>query len=113
MVALSAATIATGTATGGWRLIRTIGGKFYKIRPVHGFNAQIGSAAVIFGAALVGGPVSTSHVVSSTIMGIGSAERISKVRWGVGKRIVATWIITIPAAATVAALVFCVTRKLF
>jgi inorganic phosphate transporter, PiT family len=111
VVALSALTIASGTATGGWRLIRTLGGKFYKIRPVHGFTTQIGSAAVILCAALLGGPVSTSHVVSSAIMGAGSSERFSKVRWGVGKRIVATWLITIPVSAVLAALLFCLARK--
>lgn len=113
VVALSALAIAAGTATGGWRLIKTLGGKFYKIRPIHGFTAQMGSASVIFGAALLGGPVSTSHVVGSAIMGAGSAERFSKVRWGVGRRIVFTWLVTIPAAATVAALAFCLTRCLF
>jgi PiT family inorganic phosphate transporter len=108
----AAFSIAAGTVTGGWRLIKTIGGKFYKIRPVHGFTTQIGSAGVILGAALVGGPVSTSHVVSSAIMGAGSAERFSKVRWGVGKRIVLTWVITIPATCIASALVFCGVRKL-
>jgi PiT family inorganic phosphate transporter len=91
---------------GGWRLIRTLGGKFYKIRPVHGFTSQIASACVILGAALLGGPVSTTQVVSSTIMGVGSAERVSKVRWGVAGQIVVAWVLTIPGAAAVAALVF-------
>jgi PiT family inorganic phosphate transporter len=110
VVAAASASIAAGTATGGWKLIKTIGGKFYKIRPVHGFTVQIGSAVVILGAALAGGPVSTSHVVSSAIMGAGSSERFSKVRWGVGKRIVATWIITIPATCVAAALVYLLVR---
>jgi PiT family inorganic phosphate transporter len=112
VVAASAGAIAAGTATGGWRLIKTLGGKFYKIRPIHGFTTQIGSAAVILGAALLGGPVSTTQVVSSAIMGAGSAERLSKVRWGVGKRIVFTWFITIPATAIVAGLAFCLIRRL-
>jgi inorganic phosphate transporter, PiT family len=110
VVALAAGAIAAGTATGGWRLIKTLGGKFYKIRPIHGFTTQIGSASVILGAALLGGPVSTTQVVSSAIMGAGSAERFSKVRWGVGKRIVFTWIITIPVTAIFAGLVFCLVR---
>jgi PiT family inorganic phosphate transporter len=110
VVAAAAAAIAAGTATGGWKLIKTIGGKFYKIRPVHGFTTQIGSAAVILGAALLGGPVSTSHVVSSAIMGAGSSERFNKVRWNVGKRIVATWVITIPVTCVVSALVYLVVR---
>jgi len=111
VVGLCAAAIAAGTATGGWRLIKTLGGKFYKIRPVHGLTTQVSSAGVILGAALLGGPVSTTHVVSSAIMGTGSAERFSKVRWGVGKQIVLTWIVTIPATAIVAALVFCLVRR--
>lgn len=106
VVALSAGAIAFGTALGGWRLIRTLGGKFYKIRPVHGFTSQIASASVIMGAALLGGPVSTTQVVSSAIMGVGSAERVSKVRWGVAGQIVTTWVLTIPATAAVAALVY-------
>jgi len=112
VVALSAAAIATGTATGGWRLIRTLGGKFYKIRPVHGFTTQIGSASVILAAALAGGPVSTTQVVASCIMGTGSAERVSKVRWGVGAQIVVTWVITIPSTAAVSAILFLVLRRL-
>ena len=99
VIGLSAAAIALGTALGGWRLIRTLGGKFYKIRPVHGFTSQIASSAVIMGAALVGGPVSTTQVVSSSIIGVGSAERVSKVRWGVARNIVMAWVLTIPATA--------------
>jgi PiT family inorganic phosphate transporter len=106
VIALSAAAIALGTALGGWRLIRTLGAKFYKIRPVHGFTSQISSATVILGAALLGGPVSTTQVVSSSILGVGSAERVSKVRWGVVGQIVTTWVLTIPATAAVAALVY-------
>ena len=108
VIALSAAAIALGTALGGWRLIKTLGGKFYKIRPVHGFTSQIASASVIMGAALVGGPVSTTQVVSSTIMGVGSAERVSKVRWGVAGQIVTAWVLTIPATAVVAALIYAI-----
>ncbi len=106
VIALSASAIALGTALGGWRLIRTLGGKFYKIRPVHGFTSQIASASVILGAALLGGPVSTTQVVSSAIMGVGSAERVSKVRWGVAGQIATTWVLTIPATAAVAAVVY-------
>jgi PiT family inorganic phosphate transporter len=106
VIALSAGAIAFGTALGGWRLIRTLGGKFYKIRPVHGFTSQISSASVILGAALLGGPVSTTQVVSSSIMGVGSAERVSKVRWGVAGQIATAWFLTIPATAGVAALVY-------
>jgi len=103
-VILACATmIALGTALGGWKLIRTLGGKFYKIRPVDGFAAQLASAAVILGASLVGGPVSTTQVVSSAIMGVGAAERANKVRWGVAQEIAMAWLLTIPATMLVAA----------
>ena len=103
VVVISAGAIALGTWFGGWRLIKTLGGKFYKIRPIHGFTTQIASAAVILGAALLGGPVSTTQVVSSAIMGVGSAQRVSQVRWGVASQIVTAWVTTIPAAALMAA----------
>jgi len=103
VVAICAAAIAAGTATGGWRLIRTLGSKFFKVRPVHGFTTQVASAAVILSAALLGGPVSTTQVVSSAIMGVGSAERVSKVRWGTAGQIVIAWLTTIPFAAILAA----------
>ncbi len=106
VVAASAGAISLGTATGGWRIIRTLGGKFYKIRPVHGFTAQATSAAVILGAALLGGPVSTTQVVSSAILGVGSAERLSKVRWGVAGNILAAWMLTVPASGLLAALAY-------
>ena len=106
VIALSAGAIALGTAFGGWRLIRTLGSKFYKIRPVHGFSAQVASASVILGAAMLGGPVSTTQVVSSAIMGVGSAERLSKVRWGVAGNIAVAWLLTIPSTALVAALLY-------
>jgi inorganic phosphate transporter, PiT family len=95
--------IAIGTSIGGWKLIRTLGGKFYKIRPVDGFGAQLASAAVILSASLVGGPVSTTQVVSSSIMGVGAAERVNKVRWGVVREIATAWLLTIPATALLAA----------
>jgi len=113
VIVISAAAIAFGTWIGGWRLIKTLGGKFYKIRPIHGFTAQITSAGVILSASLLGGPVSTTQVVSSAIMGVGSAERLSKVRWGVAGQIVTAWFTTIPAAALMAALVALVLRQWF
>jgi PiT family inorganic phosphate transporter len=88
---------------GGWKLIRTLGGKFYRIRPVDGFASQMAGAAVILGASLVGGPVSTTQVVSSAIMGVGAAERVNKVRWGVAQEIVAAWVMTIPITALLGA----------
>jgi PiT family inorganic phosphate transporter len=104
VVACSAAAMSLGTAVGGWRIMRTLGGKFYKIRPVHGFTAQIASASIILGAAFLGGPVSTTQVVSSAILGVGSARRVSRVRWNVAGNILAAWVLTIPASGLLAAL---------
>ena len=104
VILISALAISLGTAFGGWRIIRTLGGRIYRIRPIHGFTSQATSAAVILGAALLGGPVSTTQVVSSAIMGVGSAERLSKVRWGVAGNIFTAWIVTIPVTALMAAL---------
>lgn len=101
-----AGAIALGTSVGGWQLIRTLGSKFYKIRPVHGFASQLTSAAVILTASLVGGPVSTTQVVSTAIMGVGAAERVSKVRWGVAGEIASAWLFTIPATALLGAGVY-------
>ncbi|NJN79170.1 MAG: inorganic phosphate transporter [Anaerolineales bacterium] len=91
----SALTMAVGASLGGWRLIRTLGGKFYKIRPVHSFATQFTSSIVILVASLLGLPISTSQVVSSAIVGIGASERISKVRWNVAGDILTAWLITI------------------
>ncbi len=103
VIVICAGMIGLGTAIGGWRLIRTLGGKFYRIRAVDGFASQLASTAVILGASLVGGPVSTTQVVSSSIMGVGAAERINKVRWGVAQEIAMAWFLTIPATGLVAA----------
>ena len=99
VIIVSASAIALGTALGGWRLIRTLGGKFYKIRPVHSFSTQLTSGIVILTASVFGLPVSTSQVVSSAIIGVGSSERFGKVRWSVAQEIVTAWFITIPASA--------------
>lgn len=106
VITFSATAISLGTATGGWRLIKTLGGRFYKIRPIHGFCTQLTSAAVILGAAWLGGPVSTTQVVSSAIMGAGSAERVNKVRWGVAGQIVTAWLLTIPANILLSASIY-------
>lgn len=103
VVLMGAGAIALGTATGGWQLIRTLGSKFYRIRPIHGFSAQVSSAIVTLTASLLGGPTSTTQVVSTAIMGVGAAERLSKVRWGVAGEILSTWLITIPATGLLAA----------
>ncbi|HQV27057.1 MAG TPA: inorganic phosphate transporter [Thermoflexales bacterium] len=104
--------IALGTSLGGWRLIRTLGGKFYKIRPIDGFSAQMASAIVILGNSLLGGPVSTTQVVSSAIMGVGAAERVNKVRWGVASEILIAWFLTIPATGLVSAGIYLLIKLL-
>jgi PiT family inorganic phosphate transporter len=103
VILLCGTMIGLGTSLGGWKLIRTLGRKFYKIRPVHGLASQLTSAVVILTASLVGGPVSTTQVVSSAIMGVGAADRLNKVRWGVAQEIATAWLLTIPATALVAA----------
>jgi len=103
VILLCGTMIGLGTSLGGWKLIHTLGRKFYKIRPVHGLAAQLTSAVVILTASLVGGPVSTTQVVSSAIMGVGAADRLNKVRWGVAQEIATAWLLTIPATALVAA----------
>ena len=112
VIASCGAATALGTATGGWRIIRTMGSRIYRLRSVHAFCAQTSSAIVILGAALVGGPVSTTHVVSSSIMGVGAGQRISAVRWGVAKNIILAWFITIPASALMAGLSFHIVQKI-
>jgi inorganic phosphate transporter, PiT family len=97
VVASSAGAIALGTISGGWRLIRTMGAGFYRVRAVHAFASQLSSSLVILGATLLGGPVSSTQVISSTIVGAGAAERIKMVRWGVARQIAAAWLLTLPA----------------
>jgi PiT family inorganic phosphate transporter len=104
-----AAAISMGILSGGWRIVRTVGYEIYKVRPLHALDAQLTSAAVIFGASLMGAPVSTTHVVSSSITGIGSSERPHAVRWTKAEEIVGTWVITIPGAGIAAALAYTIT----
>ncbi len=106
VIVSTAAALAIGTAIGGWRLIHTLGGKFYKVRPVHGFAAQLTSAIVIVFASLTGAPVSTTQVVSSAIVGVGSSERLGKVRWSVTRDIALAWIVTIPLSAFLSAAIY-------
>jgi len=103
VIVLCASMIALGTTLGGWKLIRTLGGKFFKIRPVDGFASQLAGASVIIGASLVGGPVSTTQVVSSAIMGVGAADRVNKVRWSVAQEIAMAWLLTIPVTMLIGA----------
>jgi PiT family inorganic phosphate transporter len=106
-VIVSAATaIALGTYVGGWRIIRTMGSRIIKMDPAQGFAAQSAGAAVILSASHAGFPLSTTHVISGAIMGAGAAKRVSAVRWGVAGNIVVAWVLTLPAAALVGALVY-------
>jgi PiT family inorganic phosphate transporter len=106
VILASATAIGLGTAFGGWRIIHTLGGKFYRIRPIHSFTSQLTSATVILAASLTGGPVSTTHVVSTSILGVGAAQRRSQVRWGVMVDILVAWVLTVPATAAVAAIIY-------
>jgi len=99
-----AAMIALGTSAGGWRIIKTLGGKMVKLQPVQGFAAEITSAGILSSTALLGMPVSTTHVISSSIMGVGASKRFTAVRWGVAQNILIAWVLTLPAAASVGAL---------
>jgi len=92
-----------GTATGGWKIVKTMGHKIFKLEPIHGFAAETAAAAVICGASALGAPISTTHTISTTVIGVGASKRLSAVRWGVAGRLVVAWVLTIPAAAIVAA----------
>ena len=106
-VILSAhAAIALGTLAGGWRIIKTMGHKITKLRPVHGFAAETGGAATIISASLAGIPVSTTHVICSSIMGVGATKRLSAVRWGIARNIVWVWILTIPISTVIGYVAF-------
>ena len=112
VILISALAIAFGTSLGGWRLIRTLGGKIFRIRPVHGFASQIAAAAVILSAALFGGPVSTTQVMSTSIIGVGAAQRINMVRWSVLQELLVAWVLTIPSNAALSAALFFVLSRL-
>jgi len=101
VIALSATAIALGTATGGWRVVRTLGMKITALRPVHGFAAESSAAAVIEVASAFGIPVSTTHCISSAIMGVGTTKRLSAVRWGIAGNIVLAWILTFPICGAI------------
>ena len=102
-----------GTVVGGWKIIKTIGKDFVKLQPVHGFCVETASAAVILGASSVGMPVSTTHVITSTILGVGISKRLSAVNWVVAQRIVVAWVLTIPASAIVSYTVYQVLAPIF
>jgi len=106
-VIISCATaMAAGTAAGGWRIIKTMSGKIFKLEPINGFAADLNSSLVILTATQLGMPVSTTHVVSSSIMGVGTAKRVKAVRWGTARSIVTAWVLTIPITAVVSAFLY-------
>ena len=109
----AAAAMAGGTASGGWRIIRTVGRGIIKMQPVNGFASDLTSSAVILGATLMKLPVSTTHVISSAIMGVGAAKGFNKVKWDVAGKIVTTWVITLPITAILSAIVFWVLQLIF
>ena len=98
--------IGLGTLTGGWRIIHTMGSRITKLRPVHGFAAETGAAGAVLLATHLGVPVSTTHAITGAIVGVGSTRRLSAVRWGVAGQIVWAWVLTIPAAAGIGALMY-------
>ena len=103
VIVVSATALSLGTAVGGWRIMHTMGQRVADLEPVHGFAAETTAATVLIGTAHLGMPVSTTHVISSAIMGVGSARGAKGVRWGVARRILLAWVITIPASGTIAA----------
>ena len=98
--------IAIGTFFGGWRIVKTMASRITKLDPYQGFCAETGGALILLFTAIFGIPVSTTHTISGSIMGVGATRRLSAVRWGLGRRIVLAWVVTIPAAATISGLLF-------
>ena len=110
---LCATAMAVGTSVGGWSIIKTVGGKIFKLEPINGFAADLNSSIVVFTATLLHLPVSTTHVVSGSIMGVGAAKRINAVRWGVAQQMVMAWVLTIPCTAVMGALAYKILMALF
>lgn len=100
--------MALGTLFGGWRIVHTMGSKITRLNPMQGFCAETGGALTLFGATWLGIPVSTTHTITGAIIGVGAARRVSAVRWGLAGNIVVAWVITLPAAALISALFYCV-----
>jgi PiT family inorganic phosphate transporter len=112
VIVISASAISLGTAAGGWRIMATMGHRVVELEPIHGFAAETTAATVIYTAAHFGMPVSTTHVISSAIMGVGSSKGVRGVRWGVARSILVAWIITIPASGAFGALAWVVLNAL-
>jgi len=108
VILMAATAMSLGTAAGGWRIMKTMGQRMVKLDPVHGFAAETTAATIILGAAHFGMPVSTTHVISSAIMGVGTTDRIKAVRWGLARSILTAWVLTIPCSAAIAAAAYLV-----
>ncbi|RLB16399.1 MAG: inorganic phosphate transporter [Deltaproteobacteria bacterium] len=101
-----ALSLALGVSFGGWRIIKTVGTKIFKVEPIHSFNAQLAAGSVIFAAGFLGGPVSTTQIVGSTIVGVGAGHRATDVRWIVVKDMIIAWLVTIPASTVLAGAIY-------
>jgi PiT family inorganic phosphate transporter len=112
VIFVCATAMGLGTASGGWRIIKTMGHKIIKLKPINGFAAETSAATVILAASHIGAPVSTTHVISASIMGVGSSIRFSAVRWGVAKNMLVAWILTIPLTALTAAVCYALLRAI-
>ena len=112
VIVVAATALSLGTAIGGWRIMKTMGHRVADLEPVHGFAAETTAATILFTTAHLGIPVSTTHVISSAIMGVGSSSGPRGVRWGVARNILVAWVVTIPAAAGVAAIVWLILNLL-
>ena len=112
VILLCALTMAFGTMAGGWKIIKTMGSKIIKVKPIHGFAAEVSSASIILTASHFGIPVSTTHIISTSIMGVGSTMRASAVRWGIVGNIVTAWVVTIPACMFMSALSYIIVTKI-
>lgn len=110
---LAAFALAAGVATGGYRIIRTLGGKMYRLRPIHGLDSQAAAAVIVLGSSVMGAPVATTQVISTAILGAGAAERMRAVRWGVATQILTAWVVTIPTVALGAGLLYVVLARFF
>ncbi len=112
VIGACAVAMGLGTAAGGWRIVRTLGMGIVKLEPVHGFAAETGAAAVLMVTAHIGLPVSTTHTITSSVMGVGAIKRLSAVRWGVTRRILYAWLFTLPGAAVLASVIYLVGTRL-
>jgi len=108
VIIISATALSLGTAVGGWRIMHTMGHRVVELEPVHGFAAETTAATVLLGTAHFGMPVSTTHVISSSIMGVGSSKGVRGVRWGVARSILVAWVLTLPAAGLAGGLTYAV-----